>query len=95
MSHVNETQIAEAVAETLGMKAKEVDRVHDAIQDEITKQLALGNQVRCHRAWSLIPVKRKARAGRNPRTGEVIQIEAKNSVRINLYTKTKEALNAK
>ena len=64
-----------------------------AIFDEIAAALARGDRVEL-RGFGAFSVKRRdARVGRNPRTGEEIDIPASNSVRFKAGKTLKDAVN--
>ena len=56
---------------------RDVEKIVETIFDEITQALADGDRVEL-RGFGAFSVKhRDARIGRNPRTGEAVQVEAK------------------
>lgn len=56
---------------------RDIERIVNKIFDEITGALSRGDRVEL-RGFGAFSVKhRKARTGRNPRTGEVVQVEEK------------------
>jgi len=56
---------------------RDVEKIVETIFDEITDALASGDRVEL-RGFGAFSVKhRDARIGRNPRTGEAVQVEAK------------------
>lgn len=56
---------------------RDVEKIVETIFDEITRALVDGNRVEL-RGFGAFSVKhRDARTGRNPRTGETVQVEAK------------------
>jgi len=56
---------------------RDVEKIVETIFDEITHALAEGDRVEL-RGFGAFSVKhRDARVGRNPRTGEAVQVEAK------------------
>lgn len=56
---------------------RDVENIVNAIFDEVTNALASGNRVEL-RGFGAFSVKhRPARAGRNPRTGESVQVDEK------------------
>ena len=56
---------------------RDVETIVNAIFDEITEALAQGNRVEL-RGFGAFSVKnRPARVGRNPRTGEAVEVEEK------------------
>ena len=64
------------VAET-GMTKKQAAAAVDTVIDAITGTLKKGDKVSLIGFGTFSVKKRKARTGRNPRTGEAIQIKAK------------------
>jgi integration host factor subunit beta len=60
--------------------AKEAEAVVDAIFDRIIEALADGDRVELRGFGSFEVRNRDARNGRNPRTGEVVAVEARASI---------------
>lgn len=59
------------------LTARDVERVVGVILDAVTDQLAGGGRVEL-RGFGTFSVKRRAsRSGRNPRTGELVEVPAK------------------
>jgi len=56
---------------------REVESVVSAVFDSITDQLAQGGRVELRGFGAFSTRKRDARLGRNPRTGESVQVDAK------------------
>ncbi len=70
---------------------RDVEKIVDTIFDEITDALSRGDRVEL-RGFGAFSVKhREARTGRNPRTGETVQVDAKNLP----FFKTGKALREK
>jgi len=62
---------------TAHLYLRDVEKIVETIFDEITHALAEGDRVEL-RGFGAFSVKhRDARIGRNPRTGEAVQVEAK------------------
>ncbi len=74
---MTKADLISAVAET-GMSKKEAVAAVDAVIDAIKGALAKGEKVSLIGFGSFSVKKRKARTGRNPRTGKAIRIKAKN-----------------
>lgn len=56
---------------------RDIERIVNKIFDEITNALSRGDRVEL-RGFGAFSIKhRKARTGRNPRTGEVVQVQEK------------------
>ena len=72
----------------------DAERIVSTVFDEITKALKDGNRVEL-RGFGVFSVRaRNARAGRNPRTGEKVSVEAKNVPFFKAGKKLKDRLNA-
>ncbi|MEH7758103.1 HU family DNA-binding protein [Bacillus pumilus] len=71
---MNKTELVSAVVEKTGLSKKEVASVIDATLDEITSALKEGGQVKIAGFGGFESATRAARKGRNPSTGEEIDI---------------------
>jgi DNA-binding protein HU-beta len=68
--------IVQAVAEAADISKAEADRAFNAMVDTITSQVAAGQKIQIPGLGTFEPRERSAREGRNPQTGESIQIAA-------------------
>ncbi|MXP10649.1 integration host factor subunit beta [Pseudoblastomonas halimionae] len=59
------------------LKQEEVEHVVDIMFDEITTQLAEGGRVELRGFGAFSTRHREGRTGRNPRTGEAVEVPAK------------------
>jgi integration host factor subunit beta len=59
------------------LRAEDVEQVVDIFFDEISQRLAEGGRVELRGFGAFSTRARDARQGRNPRTGETVQVEAK------------------
>jgi integration host factor subunit beta len=66
----------------------DVERVVNTIYGEITEALVRGDRVELRRFGAFFVRKRNGRTGRNPRTGEIVNVEA----RAHPFFKTSKAL---
>jgi len=57
---------------------RDVERIVNAIFEEITEALASGNRVELRGFGAFSVKKRDARIGRNPRTGESVDVDEKH-----------------
>ena len=64
----------------------------EATLEEIAKQIAAGNEVRLTGFGKFSAVQRAAREGRNPRTGETMQIAAKSVPKFSAGAELKKAV---
>lgn len=71
----------------------EAEKVVNMFTSSIMKALGEGNEVSLIGFGNFSVSKVAARAGRNPRTGEVVQISAYNQVRFKVGKKMKDAVN--
>lgn len=70
-------QLSEAVMKAVGMETKTMaQKTVDAVLDTITKTLGRGEDVTLTGFGTFRVMKRAAREGRNPKTGEKIHIPA-------------------
>lgn len=69
-------EIVQAVAEAADISKAEADRALNAVVDTITSQVATGEKIQIPGLGTFEPRERSAREGRNPQTGETIQIAA-------------------
>ncbi|MDZ4133857.1 MAG: HU family DNA-binding protein [Dethiobacteria bacterium] len=73
---MNKSDLVDSVVEQTGMMKKDCDKVINIIIDAITAALAKGNRVQLVGFGTFEVRERKAREGRNPSTGEAIEIAA-------------------
>lgn len=73
---MNKTELVEAVSTQSGVARADAQRAVDAVLDSISTALKNGDAVSLVGFGTFAVKARAARAGRNPRTGEVIEIAA-------------------
>ena len=73
---MNKTQFVEAIAEKSGLKKKEAEAALNAMTEVVAEALKAGEKIQLVGFGTFEVKERAARSGRNPKTGEVIQIEA-------------------
>lgn len=73
---MNKTELVDAVAEKADLSKASAARAVDAALDAIGGSLAQGDQVALIGFGTFLVRDRAARSGRNPRTGETINIAA-------------------
>jgi len=76
MNNFNKGELIDAVAEQTDMSKKDVASVLEAILDKTTEEMRKGNKVTFTGFGTFKTNRRAARQGRNPQTGETIQIAA-------------------
>ena len=72
----NKTDLVNYVAETAGISKKDASKAADAVFSFIEEKLAAGESVQLIGHGTYEVRERAARTGRNPQTGEEIQIAA-------------------
>jgi len=68
--------LVQAVADAAGINKAEADRALQAVVDSITNTVASGDRIQIPGLGTFEPRARSAREGRNPQTGDTIQIAA-------------------
>ncbi|MCA9540852.1 MAG: HU family DNA-binding protein [Myxococcales bacterium] len=71
---MNKAQLIDAIAASAGTSKAVAGRVLDATIEAITKELAAGGEISLVGFGTFGVKDRAARSGRNPRTGETIEI---------------------
>ncbi|MEL7200350.1 MAG: HU family DNA-binding protein [Pseudomonadota bacterium] len=90
---MNKNEFIDRVADFAGISKAEAGRAVDAVFDAITDTLKKGDDVRLVGFGTFAAVKRAARDGRNPRTGETIKIKASIQPKFTAGKGLKDALN--
>lgn len=73
---MNKSELISAVAEKSGITQKDVKKVVEAFVDIVKEDVAEGNKVQIIGFGTFEPRKRNARIGKNPHSGEVMEIKA-------------------
>ena len=84
--------LAASVAETHDMPKKGAEAILNGLVGLVTKHLKKGDRIRLTGLGILQVRKRAARMGRNPATGEAIQIKASKKVAFRASKELKEAV---
>ena len=92
MPPVKKGQLIERLAEKFGVSKKQSGEWLEAFIDEITKALRNGDKVNITGFGIFKVADRKAREGRNPKTGEAIHIAASKKPRFTPGKVLKEAV---
>ena len=90
---MNQRDLESAVAEATGAKKAEVARVVAAVLDTIRDGLRRGEKVAFSGFGTFETSRREAWQGRNPRTGEAVEVAASTTVRFRPGKGLKDALN--
>jgi DNA-binding protein HU-beta len=90
---VNKNDLIAAVADAAELSKADSGKAVDAVFEAITKALKKGDDVRLVGFGTFDVVKRAASEGRNPRTGEKINIPASTQPKFRPGKGLKDALN--
>lgn len=89
---MTKNELIKAVATTTGLNNAEATKALDAVLDSVVEAVAANDEVRLVGFGTFGSVKREARVGRNPRTGEPLNIAASNTPRFKAGKVFKDAL---
>ena len=90
---MNKGELIDAVAGAAGLSRADATKAVDGVLDAVTGTLANGGSVSLVGFGTFSVKARAARAGRNPRTGETIQIPASNVPGFKAGKALKDAVN--
>lgn len=89
---VNKNDLVASVAEHSSLTKTDAASAVDAVFDSIKNALGKGDEVRLIGFGTFSVVNRKASTGRNPKTGEVIQVPASRQPKFKAGKPLKEAV---
>ena len=90
---MNKGELIDSVASAAGLSRADATKAVDGVLDSITATLSSGGSVSLVGSGTFSVKARAARAGRNPRTGETIQIPASNVPGFKAGKGLKDAVN--
>jgi DNA-binding protein HU-beta len=90
---MNKSQLIEAVASDSGLTKADSARAVDSLIGTITKTLKKGDEVSITGFGKFSVVKRAARQGVNPRTGERVKIKASKAPKFSAGASLKQAVS--
>jgi len=88
---VNKAELVSAIAKRADVPAKTVDAVLGGLQSELIDAITRGERVAVPGLLTVERTQRSARTGRNPQTGESIDIPAANTVKVTAGSSLKKA----
>jgi DNA-binding protein HU-beta len=91
---MNKAELVSAIAKRADVPASTVDSVLSGLQDELVDAVTRGEKVSVSGLLSVERTQRSARTGRNPQTGESIDIPASNAVKISAGSTLKKAASS-
>lgn len=90
---MNKNELIADVAERTGLTKADAGKALDATLDSVTSALKKNDEIRLLGFGTFYVTRREASEGRNPRTGEKIQIKASNQPKFRPGKSLKDALN--
>jgi len=90
---MNKNELIGAVASTAGISKTQASDAVEAVFGTINKELSSGGEVRLVGFGTFMVANRKATTGRNPRTGEAIQIAASKQPKFRAGKSLKQSVN--
>ncbi len=93
MASIGKKDLAAKVAEATGLSKTASESAINSITQIITNELSQGNEVALVGFGSFSTIQKAAREGRNPSTGEKIQIKASTAAKFKPGKALKEAVN--
>ena len=90
---MKKTEFIDALSEQTNLSKADASRALDAVIDIVTNSIKSGEQVVLTGFGTFLLRRREARSGRNPRTGEEIQISASNVPAFKAGKALKDAVN--
>ena len=91
---MNKAELVSAIAKRADVPATTVDAVIDGLREELVEAITRGDKVALPGLLTVERGQRSARTGRNPQTGESIEIAAANTVKVTAGSVLKKAAAA-
>ena len=92
---MNKSQLVEAIASDSGLSKADSARAVESLLDTVTKTLKKGDEVSITGFGKFSVVKRAARLGVNPRTGEKVKIKASKAPKFSAGASLKQSVSPK
>ena len=92
---MNKAELITAVAEKTGITKKETEKTLKAFEEAVQEELVKGGKVQIVGFGTFDVSERVARVGRNPQTGDPMNIEASKAPRFKAGKVLKDAVNQK
>lgn len=94
MKTVTRADVAETIYEEIGLSRKDSTDILDMILDEVVKDLSEGNDVKLSSFGTFSLRNKKARAGRNPKTGVEAVISSRRVISFKPSQTMRKTINA-
>jgi DNA-binding protein HU-beta len=90
---MNKTELVEAVAKDSGLSNIDARKAVESLISTVEKTLKKGDEIAITGFGKFSVVKRSARTGRNPQTGEAVKIKASKAPKFTPGAGLKQAVN--
>ena len=90
---MNKTELVAAMAEQAELSKKDTEKALKAFIDVVTEELKKGEKIQLVGFGTFEVIERAAREGRNPLTGEKMQISASKAPKFKVGKALKDAVN--
>lgn len=94
MKTITRADVAETIYEEIGLSRKDSTDILDMILDEIVNELSNGNEVKLSSFGTFSLRDKKARAGRNPKTGVEAIISSRRVISFKPSQTMRKIINA-
>ncbi len=94
MKTITRADVAETIYEEIGLSRKDSTDILDMILDEIVQELTSGNDVKLSSFGTFSLRDKKARAGRNPKTGVEAVISSRRVISFKPSQTMRKIINA-
>ena len=91
---MNKAELVSAIAKRADVPTSTVDSVIDGLREELVEAITRGEKVAVPGLLTVERSQRSARTGRNPQTGESIEIAAAHTVKVTAGSNLKKAASA-
>ena len=90
---MKKAELVAAMAQEMNTAKHTADEALDAFAKVLSNQLAAGEELTIPGLGSFSVIEKSARNGRNPKTGETIQIAARKAVKFKAYKALNDAIS--
>lgn len=94
MKTVTRADVAETIYEEVGLSRKDSSDILDTMLEEIVSELCKGNEVKLSSFGTFTLRSKRARAGRNPKTGVAAEITPRRVISFKASQTLRKTINA-
>lgn len=94
MKTITRADVAETIYEEIGLSRKDSTDILDMVLDEVVQELKSGNDVKLSSFGTFSLRDKKARAGRNPKTGIEAEISSRRVISFKPSQTMRKIINA-